>query len=264
MPSRAADLRDLGDALLLLDPVDPEPFWNRLEAVRWPTDPDAFDRRLAETAVRFAALARQPHVWVSPPHDAPADLAERLRGERVRGRRGRAADGRRRRLEPPRALRRTGRRPVDVVAPPLPAAARGRRRREAAEAIVGGPADGVRGRGGAPAGDRRRDAGDAGRPALHALPRDGRRRAGRGRASSDVRRPVATCPRSGRSRRRVVAGSAGSSTAVATRRRVRGRQRVGPSRRLRRQRGGHRALRALGLPAAAGAPGPDMHPRSAR
>ena len=71
-------LEDLGDGILLLDPVDPEPFWNRLEALRWPTDPDAFDRRLTEAMLRFAGLARQPHAWVSPPHDEPADLAARL------------------------------------------------------------------------------------------------------------------------------------------------------------------------------------------
>jgi ribosomal protein S18 acetylase RimI-like enzyme len=71
-------LEDLGDAVLLLDPVDPEPFWNRLEALRWPSDPDAFDRRLTEASIRFAGLARQPHAWVSPPHDEPPDLAARL------------------------------------------------------------------------------------------------------------------------------------------------------------------------------------------
>jgi ribosomal protein S18 acetylase RimI-like enzyme len=72
------DLRDLGDALLLHDPGDAEPFWNRAEAIRWPTDPGAFDRRLTEVAVLFAAIGRQPHIWVSPPHDEPIDLAERL------------------------------------------------------------------------------------------------------------------------------------------------------------------------------------------
>jgi ribosomal protein S18 acetylase RimI-like enzyme len=71
-------LRDLGDALLLLDPNDAEPFWNRLEAVRWPSDPVAFDQRLAGSAVLFATLGRQPHFWVSPPHDEPHDLAARL------------------------------------------------------------------------------------------------------------------------------------------------------------------------------------------
>ncbi len=71
-------LRDLGDALLLHDPVDAEPFWNRLAAVRWPADVNAFDRRLAEVGVLFASIGRQPHVWVSPPHDQPPDLAARL------------------------------------------------------------------------------------------------------------------------------------------------------------------------------------------
>ena len=55
MPGR--DLRDLGDAILLHDPIDPEPFWNRLAAIRWPADPGAFDRRLTEIFVLFASLA---------------------------------------------------------------------------------------------------------------------------------------------------------------------------------------------------------------
>jgi GNAT superfamily N-acetyltransferase len=76
MPGR--DVRDLGDAIMLHDPIDPEPFWNRLAAVRWPADPAAFDRRLTEMLVQFASLGRQPHVWPSPLHDAPADLVERL------------------------------------------------------------------------------------------------------------------------------------------------------------------------------------------
>lgn len=76
MPGR--EVRDLGDAVLLHDPRDPEPFWNRVEAIRWPTDPDAFDQRLAETLILFAALTRQPHIWPSPVHDAPDDLVARL------------------------------------------------------------------------------------------------------------------------------------------------------------------------------------------
>lgn len=72
------ELRDLGDSLLLHDADDPEPFWNRIEAIRWPAAPAAFDRRLAEVAVLFAAIGRQPHAWLSPPHDQPADLAARL------------------------------------------------------------------------------------------------------------------------------------------------------------------------------------------
>ena len=71
-------LRDLGDSLLLHDPAEPEPFWNRVEAVRWPADSAAFDRRLAEIGVIFASIGRQPHVWTTPPHDEPGDLAARL------------------------------------------------------------------------------------------------------------------------------------------------------------------------------------------
>lgn len=72
------ELRDLGDSLLLYDEVDPEPFWNRLEGLRWPSEAAAFDRRLGEVAILFASIGRQPHIWVSPPHDEPSDLAARL------------------------------------------------------------------------------------------------------------------------------------------------------------------------------------------
>jgi ribosomal protein S18 acetylase RimI-like enzyme len=72
------ELRILDDGILLHDPVDPEPFWNRLEGVRWPADAAGFDRRLTETVIQFAALGRQTHIWSSPLHDGPPDLAERL------------------------------------------------------------------------------------------------------------------------------------------------------------------------------------------
>lgn len=76
LPGR--EVRDLGDAILLHDPIDPEPFWNRAGAIRWPADADAFDRRLAELLVLFTSLLRQPHIWPSPVHDAPLDLVARL------------------------------------------------------------------------------------------------------------------------------------------------------------------------------------------
>jgi len=72
------DLRDLGDSILLHDPADPEPFWNRVGGIRWPIQPDAFDRRLTEVLVLFATLGLQPHVWPSPAHDSPVDLVARL------------------------------------------------------------------------------------------------------------------------------------------------------------------------------------------
>ncbi len=76
MPGR--ELRDLGDAIMLHDQADPEPFWNRIEALRWPADADAFDRRLTEALILFTSSGRQPHIWPSPIHDTPGDLVERL------------------------------------------------------------------------------------------------------------------------------------------------------------------------------------------
>lgn len=76
LPGR--EVRDLGHAILLHDPIDPEPFWNRAEGLRWPSDPVAFDRHLTELLILFASLRRQPHIWPSPVHDTPADLVRRL------------------------------------------------------------------------------------------------------------------------------------------------------------------------------------------
>ena len=72
------DLRDLGDSILLHDPAEREPFWNRLEGLRWPDDPAAFDKRLTEVLVLFASIGRTPHIWASPIHDSPRDLVNRL------------------------------------------------------------------------------------------------------------------------------------------------------------------------------------------
>ena len=76
LPGR--ELRDLGDAILLTDPAEPDPFFNRLEGLRWPSEADAFDRRLTEALVLFASLGRQPHIWATPIGDEPVDLVERL------------------------------------------------------------------------------------------------------------------------------------------------------------------------------------------
>ena len=76
LPGRV--LRDLGDAILVADPVEHDPFFNRLEGLRWPSDPDAFDRRLTEALVLFASLGRTPHIWATPIGDEPPDLVERL------------------------------------------------------------------------------------------------------------------------------------------------------------------------------------------
>lgn len=72
------EVRDLGDAWLLYDETDREPFWNRIAGLAWPATPAAFDRRLAEMFALFAGLDRIPHVWPSPGYDGPPDLVERL------------------------------------------------------------------------------------------------------------------------------------------------------------------------------------------
>ena len=73
------DVRDLGDAILLHDRSDREPFWNRLAGIAWPVDGDAFDRRLAEALALFGVLDRVPHIWPAPGFDEPADLVTRLK-----------------------------------------------------------------------------------------------------------------------------------------------------------------------------------------
>jgi ribosomal protein S18 acetylase RimI-like enzyme len=72
------ELRDIGDAFLLHDPGDPEPFWNRIAAPAWPDDTRAFDRRLDEVTTLFATLGRMPHIRTLPLAGRPADLERRL------------------------------------------------------------------------------------------------------------------------------------------------------------------------------------------
>jgi len=74
----ARELRDLGDGWLVHDPSDAEPFWNRLIAPSWPSDPAAFDRRLDEVITLFATLDRMPHIRPLPVGGSPADLGARL------------------------------------------------------------------------------------------------------------------------------------------------------------------------------------------
>lgn len=72
------ELRDLGDAFLLHDTNDAEPFWNRVIAPRWPEEPAAFDRRLDEVITLFATIDRLPHVRPLPLGGEPPDLPRRL------------------------------------------------------------------------------------------------------------------------------------------------------------------------------------------
>jgi ribosomal protein S18 acetylase RimI-like enzyme len=76
LPGR--QLRDLGDSILLHDALDREPFWNRVNAIRWPDAPDPFDRRVAEVMTLFATLDRVPHIWPREALNEPRDLVARL------------------------------------------------------------------------------------------------------------------------------------------------------------------------------------------
>jgi ribosomal protein S18 acetylase RimI-like enzyme len=49
-----------------------------VNAIQWPDDPRAFDRRVAETIALFATIDRIPHVWPREAYNEPADLTERL------------------------------------------------------------------------------------------------------------------------------------------------------------------------------------------
>ena len=144
-PSR--ELRDLGDGWLVLDREDPEPFWNRVIAPHWPSEPGAFDRRLDEVITLFATLDRLPHVRPLPVGSQPADLAIRLESagfERL------GADRRMVLVEPERAGERVAAAEASV------AAAFGRGRVKVTRHGDGGPLSSDRPRWG----DRRRWAGE--------------------------------------------------------------------------------------------------------
>jgi ribosomal protein S18 acetylase RimI-like enzyme len=70
--------RDLGDSVMLYSASERDPFFNRLVAVRWPSEPEAFDARLREACQLFDSLGRWPHVWAIPGLSEPEDLVARL------------------------------------------------------------------------------------------------------------------------------------------------------------------------------------------
>jgi ribosomal-protein-alanine N-acetyltransferase len=70
--------RDLGDAVMLFSAAESEPFFNRLVAVRWPSDTRAFEARLAEACQLFEALDRRPYLWLIPGVSEPQDIVARL------------------------------------------------------------------------------------------------------------------------------------------------------------------------------------------
>jgi ribosomal protein S18 acetylase RimI-like enzyme len=79
LPGR--ELRDLGDGVMLFDPRDREPFWNRLAAISWPSERRAFQGRLDEAITLFATLDRLPHIWARPALNEPPDITDRLVAE---------------------------------------------------------------------------------------------------------------------------------------------------------------------------------------
>ena len=74
------EVRQLGDGVLVYDPNDREPFWNRIAGIAWPADEEGFDRRLTQVLALFASIDRIPHFWPMPGFDEPHDLVERLLG----------------------------------------------------------------------------------------------------------------------------------------------------------------------------------------
>ncbi len=72
------ELRDLGDAILLLDRRDAEPYWNRLVAPEWPEDRAGFARAVDNTITIFATLGRLAHIWPYPSRNQPHDIVDRL------------------------------------------------------------------------------------------------------------------------------------------------------------------------------------------
>jgi ribosomal protein S18 acetylase RimI-like enzyme len=82
-PARAVSIagrgwRDFGDSVMLFSAGEKDPFFNRLTAVRWPEDPQAFDARLGLALQVFEELDRKPYIWVIPTLSTPTDLTARL------------------------------------------------------------------------------------------------------------------------------------------------------------------------------------------
>lgn len=73
------ELLDLGDAVALFDRDDPDPFFNRVGAIRWPTEPAGLDARIDAVVRLFETRQRQPYLWLPPGFVSPRDLPERLR-----------------------------------------------------------------------------------------------------------------------------------------------------------------------------------------
>jgi ribosomal protein S18 acetylase RimI-like enzyme len=79
VPGRA--WRDLGDSVMLFSASETDPFFNRLGAVRWPSEWTAFEARLGMAKELFAAVERRPCLWVAPGLSMPPDIVARLEAD---------------------------------------------------------------------------------------------------------------------------------------------------------------------------------------
>jgi len=66
---------------MLFSAGENDPFFNRLAAVRWPSETAAFDARLAVAKELFAAIDRPPCLWVVPGLSTPIDIVARLEAD---------------------------------------------------------------------------------------------------------------------------------------------------------------------------------------
>jgi ribosomal protein S18 acetylase RimI-like enzyme len=73
------DMIDLGDAVALFDRDDPDPFFNRVGAIRWPSERSALDVRIDAALSLFEARGRQPYLWLPPGLVSTSEIAEQLR-----------------------------------------------------------------------------------------------------------------------------------------------------------------------------------------
>jgi len=62
---------DLAGGLLVHDPADPEPIFNRLVNPSWPADERDWDHWLAPILAAFERLERRPHLWLVTEPDDP-------------------------------------------------------------------------------------------------------------------------------------------------------------------------------------------------
>jgi ribosomal protein S18 acetylase RimI-like enzyme len=76
---------DLAGGLLVHDPADPEPIFNRLVNPSWPADEGDWDRWLVPILAAFERLERRPHLWLVADADDPRVVRLAVAGFEVIG-----------------------------------------------------------------------------------------------------------------------------------------------------------------------------------